>query len=160
MLTRLRWPPLSEPTRTADAVEEVEGLQGVLHGAVDGVGPVVRQAEAGGVAQRRLDGQVPVDDVVLGHVADQRPEAPAVLGDVEPVVADRPVRGGVDTGQGVEEGGLPGPAGADDAHDLAGFDRQRDVVEDPGSAPEHACETGGLHVEATAPRELGLARGR
>jgi hypothetical protein len=137
------------------AVEEVEGRQGLLHGAVDGVGLVVRQAEAGGVAQRRLDGQVPVDDVVLGHVADQRPEAPAVLGDVEPVVADGPVRGRVDTGQGVEEGGLPGPTGTDDADDFAGFDRQRDVVEDPGSAPEHARHTGCLHVQATAPREIG-----
>ncbi len=51
MLTRLRWPPLSEPTRTDVAVEEVEGLQRVLHGAVDGRGPVVRQAKLGRVAQ-------------------------------------------------------------------------------------------------------------
>ena len=40
--------------------------------------------------------------------------------------------------------------------DLAGFDRQRDVVEDPGPSPEHAGDIRGPHLEAGAPTGFGL----
>ena len=81
-----------------------------------------REPELCGVAERPDKRQVPMDDVVLGHVADVRP----VVGSCDAHLARRRRP---DADHGLEQRRLPRPAAADDRDDLASRHRERDVVQ-------------------------------
>ena len=60
-----------------------------------------------------------------------------------PPSSSRPPSAGVKPGDDVEQGGLAGAVGADDAEDLAGRDRDRHVVDRPDAAEAAAEPVGG-----------------
>jgi hypothetical protein len=80
------------------------------------------EPELRGVPERARQRQVPVDDVVLRHVADVRPVVRA--GDAH-LARGR----GPDADHRLQQRRLPGAAATDDGDDLAGGDRERDVVQ-------------------------------
>ena len=87
------------------------------------VGParVVRQPQPRGVAQRLAHGQLAVDDLVLGQVADVgEPGRDRLAAD-----RDRPAGRVGDAGERLDQRRLAGAALADDRDELAGLDRER-----------------------------------
>ncbi len=79
MLARLRCPPLNAPTRTSACSVRPTVVDRGADRFVDLVARRRRrQPETGRVAQRALQRQISVDDVVLGHVADHAAELPWV----------------------------------------------------------------------------------
>ncbi len=74
-----------------DLPGQAHGVDGVTDGVVDlGPGCRRREPEAGGVAKRTLEGQVGMDDVLLGHVAEHVAERPRVGVHVDAVETHRP----------------------------------------------------------------------
>ncbi|RSS62148.1 hypothetical protein EF918_31455 [Streptomyces sp. WAC06614] len=130
------------------AGEAVHGLSGALFqaefaddlvdaGLAFGAGGVLREAEFGGVRQGAADGELGVQDVVLGDQADPAAQFGVVAVEVAAVVEDGAPVGGTQSGQGAEQGGLAGAAGSDDGEQATGADREGDPVEEGAAAVVH-----------------------
>ena len=91
---------------------------------------VPREPELGRVPQRAARGQLGVQDVVLGHQADPVAQLRVVGVQVAAVVEDHACGGRPHSGQGAEQGRLPGPARPDHAEQAALREREADVVEE------------------------------
>ena len=108
------------------ALGEAERAECLLHGQV-------HLGRRGGrwhpqrrrVAQRALERQVGVDDVVLGDVAEQPPERVEVAVEVDAVEAHRPALRRTHARQRLQQRGLAGAAAADDRDELARADGER-----------------------------------
>jgi hypothetical protein len=108
----------------------VRGAQGLPQRVLAGL-PAVE-----GDGERLLDGEGRVEPGVLERPADA-PAGPLVgrqRGDVDAVEQHEAPVGLGDAGDDVEEGGLAGAVGPDDADDLAGLDHEGHVVDRPDAA--------------------------
>ena len=107
---------------------QAQGCDGGVHqGGPPFVAQVTGQAEQGGAGQAAGHGQLRVEDVVLGHVADIVAQHGAGRGQRRAVDQHRaPVRPG-DADERLQQGGLAGAARAEDTDKLAGLDGQGDV---------------------------------
>lgn len=127
------------------AGEAVDGLVGALFeaeftdhlvdpGLAFGLGGVLWEAQFGGVGEGAPDGELGVQDVVLGDESDAAAQFGVVAVEVAPVVEDGAPVGGAQAGQCAEQGGLAGSAGAHDGEQAFHADREGDPVEE-GLAP-------------------------
>lgn len=109
-------------------IGEMQVVQGRRHGLPDLVARgAAREAERRREAQGPAQGQLAVDDVVLGHVADGR--ASCRLVDGHAVVQHGPGGGPAQSGHDLQQGRLAGAAAAGEGDQLAPTDRQRDAVQ-------------------------------
>ena len=82
------------------------------------------QAQAGGVQQRAAEGELSMDDVVLGDDADPAGAGQGVGGRAVGADAGRAAGRPAHPGHDVEQGGLAGAASAGDGRELPGGERQ------------------------------------
>ena len=94
---------------------------------VAGVG---RQAEASGVVERLVDGELREDDVVLRDISDVSAEGVVVLVEVGSVEEALAFAGDCVAVEGHHQRGLAGARGAHQADEFGGEDGEGDVVED------------------------------
>ena len=100
-----------------DLPGQAHGVDGVTDSVVNlGPGCRRREPEARGVAKHTLEGQVGMDDVLLGHEAEHVAECPRVGVHVDAVETHRPRGRWGDAGDGLQQSCLAGAAGTDDRH--------------------------------------------
>ncbi len=121
--------------RVADAgaadVLDVELAQDPLYRALHiAPGHVRAVAQAPGIEEALLDRELCVDHVFLGHDAHDGAVAGEDRVEVLPVHEHNTRVGGCDAGDGVEQGGLARPRGADHGDDLSGEDGEGHIVEE------------------------------
>ncbi len=128
-----------------------ERLDGGVHqGRPLLVAQVRGQAEQGGVGQAAGHGQLRVEDVVLGHVADVVAQHGPGRGQGGAVDQHRaPVRPG-DADQRLQQAGLAGAAGPEDADELARGHGQGEVVEQRPAAVAVPAEADAFQADALA----------
>jgi hypothetical protein len=109
-----------------------------------------RQPQQGRVAERAAQGHLEVDDVVLGHVADLRVGADAGPTN-DAVLPNLPGGRRLQSGEDLQQSGLPRAAAAGDGDQFTGFHRERQLVEDlPATdAPAHVDR---IDTRAWSPR--------
>lgn len=90
---------------------------------------VGREAQARRVVQRLVNRQLFVDGVVLRHVAEVGAVRIEIAIQVGAVDQHGAIGGGAEAIQCIEEGGFARTADANDGHELARADRERDVLE-------------------------------
>ena len=93
------------------------------------LGGIVRQAQSRGIFQRPPQLYPAVYDVLLGHVADARAVHVERRVEIDTVIQNPPSGGRSTPAQGVEQGRLAAAAAAEDHHELAGLNDQRDVLQ-------------------------------
>lgn len=101
------------------------------------LGHVLGEAELGGVVHRLLDGERLVDDIVLGDHADLVAHDRVVVVDVDPVEEHLAVLSLLLAGEGLEEGGLARPGGADDGEQLVAGQGEGHAVEEAQAPAVH-----------------------
>jgi len=107
-----------------------------------------RQAELRHVVENALDGQRPVHDVLLRHVADGGPERVELGIEVGAVDEHRAGVRGLEPGQRRQQGRLPGAAAADDRDQLVRPDRDGRDVQDHASAADDPPQAGRVDRDA------------
>lgn len=148
------------------AGEAVDGLGGALVEAefadhlvhpppAFGLRGVLREAQFGGVHEGAPDGELGVEDVVLRHEPDAAAQFGVVAVEVAAVVEDGPPVGGAQAGEGAEQGGLAGSAGADDGEQAFGAHGEGHLVEE-GLAAAVDGDGEALDVEGDLARVLVL----
>ena len=127
---RLRWPPESLSTRVSACLVRLEFLEhlGDDLGAI-GFAGVGRQPQLGGVAQRLVDRQLAVHDVVLRDHPDPAAQRRVLGVDVVAFEGDRAGAGAGVSGDQPRQRGLARAGPADDRGQRAGPGGQRDVVQ-------------------------------
>jgi hypothetical protein len=139
------------------ALVEIECMERLRHPRLDLACRVGRrQAQARGVAQRPLERQLGVDDVVLRHVAEDPAERVEVRVQVDAAEPDRALLGRPDARQRLEQHRLAGAAAADDRDEPPARQGQRHVVQHALAAPDRLAEADGDHLDAASPLPTAL----
>ncbi len=158
-----------EPVAEPEPIEQVGGTVAVVSGVERG-----RQRHVLDGGQRRQQVEV-LEDEPDGLLACRRALGDRQARHVRPVEQPVAVRRIVEQPEDVEQGRLPRPAGPHDGDELAGLDREIDVVErdhrigTPAGVPlRHAAELDAIHrgdepprrSRARPPRRKRWSRGR
>ncbi len=137
------------PHRAADAQVPALVEAGVAQHARDARGQLlaaqVRQPQTAGVAQVLLDRQVVHDEIVLRDVAEDRPIAPQLRRERQPVQMDRPFGRLERVEQHAQQRRFPRAAGAHDADQLSRTGAERHVTE-AGAVLEAVGDAADLEV--------------
>ena len=148
MDTRLRWPPLScLMVRSAQALEVqlVDDLADALLALLPaGVG---RHAQAGGIVEGLVHGEVHVDDVVLRDVAHLVAVGVEVLVQVDAVQEHGSLGGGLEAAESRHQRGLARAAAADHGHELLRLDGERDVLQDAQAFAHDLAQVEGIETQ-------------
>lgn len=123
-------------------------------GGALGLGGVAREAELGRVLEGGADAQLLVQDVVLRDQADALAELRELLVQVAVVVEDVALVGRAVAGQRLEQRGLAGAGGADDADQRLLRDAEGDVPEDLLAAVDRDREVAGREGDLAGVDEL------
>ena len=109
-----------------------------------------REPQTRCVAERALQGQVGVDDVVLRHVAEHAAEGAQVSVHVDAVEAHRPRGCRGDARDRLQQRRLAGAAGTDDRDELPSRDRERHGVQERQLVPVAEPDLPGQLVDVDA----------